>query len=144
MFVWGLQQSDSVIHITESFWFYLPGMTSRQPIFFPNFFNAERIHGQHHLLLEPGRWQMLLQRDPRKFHGKVYLQSGSLSVIYRSEKSLGPEFLKFPMKKVSLWRKQMANSLLVTEIWPINMRRRRNLFPLNIKAINYTTEHVLI
>lgn len=56
-----------------------------------------------------------LQRDPRKFHRKVYLQSVTLGVIYRSEKTWGPEFLKFPMNKVCLWRKQMANDLLVTD-----------------------------
>lgn len=93
----------------------------------------ERIHGQHHLLLEPGRWQMLLQRDPGKFHGNVYLPSVSLSVIHISEKSLGPEFLKFPMKKGSPGRKHMANSLLVTGIRSVTMRRR-NLFPLKYQS----------
>lgn len=76
--------------------------------------------GWHHLLIEPRRGQMLLQRDPRKLSW-VCSQCQSNSHLQKWER-LGPECLKSPVKKVPLWRKQMANSLLVG-IWPINTRR---------------------
>lgn len=96
--------------------------------------------GWHHLLIEPRRGQMLLQRDPRKLSW-VCSQCKSNCHLQKWER-LGPECLKSPVKKVSLWRKQMANSLLVGN-WPTNTRRTHH-FLLNIKAINDATEHVLI